>query len=120
MKKAMNDVVNQNDQMTKKEQEKALGPVSVPSAHLDFHEASDYDGREESGEFEMDPQDYRQLIEQTEVPQKPAVSEHSTILAQQNYDYDEVQRKMVEQKEEERLLENRRREIEEEFSKGQQ
>lgn len=106
--------------MTKKEHEKVFGPASVSSPQLDFHEASHYDGREESGEFEMDPQDYRQLIGQAEVPQRAAVSEHSAILAQQNYDYDEVQRKMVEKKEEERLMESCRRAMEEEISKGQQ
>lgn len=98
----MHDVIDQNDHMAKNEQ-KPKKPAPVPYSHFNSEE-NHYAPHLDEEEFEMNPQDYHQLIDHSENPQKTPVSEHSNILAEQNFEYEEMQRKMIEKKEEEELL----------------
>lgn len=117
----MHDVVTNNDQITKNEEQKKLRPNPSPAPEQEPQQWPNLHPFSQEESFEMGPEDYHQLEAQTPPPQ-PVVaspSEHATLLAQQNYEYEQMQRKMLEKQEEEELLESYQREREAEFSEGQ-
>ena len=86
--KAMHDVVNQNDQMQKQEQQKKQPKPVIASKK---YEEVKWEGNapfDVEGQFELGPQDYQQLLDNGPTETKPKVNNHSALLAQQNFEYE--------------------------------
>ncbi len=98
MQGALNDLVGQNDHMHEAQQQPAPAPALVKPtvAEEKMEEYNDLLDDEEG--FELDPDMYHQLDSPlpTSAPVvQPSKTHHSSILAQQNKEYEEMERSYI-------------------------
>lgn len=86
--RAMHDVVNQNDHMQKQEQQKNQPKPVIATKKYEEPKWAGNAAFDEEGQFELGSQDYQQLIDNGPTEMKPKVNNHSTLLAQQNFEYE--------------------------------